>query len=191
MSDDRLGGSPKISGRSIYGRGDRMRPLAFHEPAAEVLFWTSLATWLTLEGWTQLRSKLQGGDSTRDLTYLLFVPALMASVVVAIVLARHGVAPIPGPAWWPLAAGLTLTWAGMALRVWAVLTLGSFWRVVVVVQQDHHVVDSGPYRWVRHPSYLGILGATVGLGLAEGDWVSLAIMLVCPLIGVLVRIRVE
>jgi protein-S-isoprenylcysteine O-methyltransferase Ste14 len=53
------------------------------------------------------------------------------------------------------------------------------------------VIRSGPYRLLRHPSYTGILLALLGIGLALGTWLGLLAVIVLPLIGVLIRIRVE
>ena len=108
-------------------------------------------------------------------------------------LAAEGIASLalPGPAWWPFAVGLVLIWAGLALRWWAVLELGRFFQLTVVVQEDHRVVESGPYRVVRHPSYSGLLLIFVGVGFTLGNWLSVAACLVVPLLGLLVRIRAE
>lgn len=93
--------------------------------------------------------------------------------------------------WLPVVAGVVLMWLGIALRQWAVLTLGSFFTVVVQVTSDQHVVDRGPYRWVRHPSYTGLLLTLVGLGAALGNWLSLVALAVLPTAGLVIRIRVE
>ena len=61
----------------------------------------------------------------------------------------------------------------------------------VTVPSDQHVVDRGPYRWVRHPSYSGLLLTLVGLGAALGNWLSLIALAVLPTAGLVVRIRVE
>lgn len=53
------------------------------------------------------------------------------------------------------------------------------------------VVDRGPYRLIRHPSYTGILLVCLGYGLALGNWVSLAVMVVLPSVVILRRIGVE
>jgi isoprenylcysteine carboxyl methyltransferase (ICMT) family protein YpbQ len=45
--------------------------------------------------------------------------------------------------------------------MWAILTLGRFFRFVVVIQEGHRIIDRGPYRFLRHPSYTGGLVATV------------------------------
>jgi protein-S-isoprenylcysteine O-methyltransferase Ste14 len=52
-------------------------------------------------------------------------------------------------------------------------------------------VQSGPYRFVRHPSYTGILIMLLGVGIALTNWASLIVMLACGLIGLLYRVRVE
>jgi protein-S-isoprenylcysteine O-methyltransferase Ste14 len=63
---------------------------------------------------------------------------------------------------------------GLALRLWAVLSLGRFFKVTVSIQEGHRVIRSGPYRLVRHPSYSGLLIALLGLGLALETWLGLA-----------------
>jgi protein-S-isoprenylcysteine O-methyltransferase Ste14 len=95
---------------------------------------------------------------------------------------------------WPWLAyclGAALVVGGVALRVWAVLTLGGWFTTVVRVADDQRVVSDGPYRWVRHPSYLGLLVALGGLGLMLTDWASLAVAVLLPLATLGWRIRVE
>jgi protein-S-isoprenylcysteine O-methyltransferase Ste14 len=88
-------------------------------------------------------------------------------------------------------AGEVVAWAGLAIRIWAVVTLGASFRLTVEVDSDQKVVDRGPYRWVRHPSYTGLLLIALGFGLALGNWVSLLIMVLVPPIGIIRRIGVE
>jgi protein-S-isoprenylcysteine O-methyltransferase Ste14 len=71
------------------------------------------------------------------------------------------------------------------------LALGRFFTVDVRVHSDQTVVQRGPYRWVRHPSYSGLLIFFVGVGLALSNWLSLIILAVVPAAGLLVRIRSE
>ena len=84
-----------------------------------------------------------------------------------------------------------MIWVGLALRVWAVLTLGRSFSTFIQVDADQAVVTHGPYRWVRHPSYTGLLLIALGFGLGVGNWLSLAICAVIPLVGLLPRIAVE
>ena len=66
--------------------------------------------------------------------------------------------------------GAALTAAGLALAVWARLLLGGNWSSNVTIKQDHQLVATGPYRWVRHPIYTGLLLALCGSALTVGEW---------------------
>ena len=65
-------------------------------------------------------------------------------------------------------AGLAL--AGFLFTVWAREHLGRNWSGTVTVKQDHELIVAGPYAWVRHPIYTGLLLAFAGTALARGEW---------------------
>lgn len=93
---------------------------------------------------------------------------------------------------WPLfVIGLVLMGVGIAIRWWAMITLGRFFTMDVRVQPGQTVIDRGPYRWVRHPSYTGLITCFAGLGLALSNWISLAVLLVIPTAGLMVRMHSE
>ncbi len=56
---------------------------------------------------------------------------------------------------------------------WARATPGRYWSRVVAVKEDHKLVTSGPYQWVRHPFYSGLLAATLGAALVFAEWHAL------------------
>ncbi len=121
---------------------------------------------------------------------------LVGSMIAAVLLGwraaeRFPGAAMPGGGAFLFVFGLLMLWAGVALRLWSIGTLGRYFRRVVVIQEGHRVVTAGPYGLVRHPSYLGNLLAAAGLGIALGNWVSLAILVVIPTLGHLPRIWVE
>ena len=89
------------------------------------------------------------------------------------------------------ALALTVLVVGLTLRWAAILSLGRFFTTNVAIHDEHQVVRRGPYRWVRHPSYTGLLLAFVGLGLSFGSWLSLGVVLIPTTVAVLYRIRVE
>jgi protein-S-isoprenylcysteine O-methyltransferase Ste14 len=89
------------------------------------------------------------------------------------------------------AVGVGLMALGLATRVWAVAALGRSFRTTVEVEPGQRVVSTGPYRWVRHPAYTGLLLIVAGYGLALGNWLSFAACLVLPLPAILRRIRIE
>jgi protein-S-isoprenylcysteine O-methyltransferase len=87
--------------------------------------------------------------------------------------------------------GVALFLGGLALRWWAIVYLGRHFTVNVSIAPDHRVVDSGPYRFVRHPSYAGALLAFVGLGICYGNYASLIAIAVPVTLAFLRRIAVE
>jgi protein-S-isoprenylcysteine O-methyltransferase Ste14 len=93
---------------------------------------------------------------------------------------------------WPIfVIGLVLMGTGVALRHWAVALLGQFFTSDVRVHRGQAVVETGPYRWVRHPSHTGMLITFLGVGLAPGSWAALGALVVLPTIALVYRIRVE
>ncbi len=65
--------------------------------------------------------------------------------------------------------GLVLTFAGIALAIWARLLLGTNWSSSVTVKESHELVRRGPYAIVRHPIYTGLLLAILGTAIAWGE----------------------
>jgi protein-S-isoprenylcysteine O-methyltransferase Ste14 len=59
------------------------------------------------------------------------------------------------------------------------------------VDPDETVVSTGPYKWIRHPAYSGLILIVAGFGLAWGNWLSFAVCAVLPLPAVLWRIHIE
>jgi protein-S-isoprenylcysteine O-methyltransferase Ste14 len=140
----------------------------------------------------RIRSRLNRAGARLDRGSLLVVIAtLAAGVGGAFALARGGHGAIAVARWAVFVAGLVLMLAGIALRQWAVAVLGRFFTVEVRVQPGQTVVEQGPYRWVRHPSYTGMIVTLLGLGLALGSWASLALLAVLPTAGLVYRIHFE
>ena len=167
-------------------------PLVFRHGAAEVAFIVLLLTWTVFEAVMRVLQRLRAtGPDTRDPSYFVLLPALLAAVVAAEVLGRRGRLLWPGGLVWPVVAGLTLVAAGIGLRAWSIVTLGRFFQYQIKVQPGHQVVTSGPYRYVRHPSYTGIAMVLAGIALASGDVWSLLAVAVLGGAGLAVRIRAE
>ena len=86
--------------------------------------------------------------------------------------------------------GVALYAVGGALRLWPVFVLGHRFSGLVAIQKGHALVTDGVYRVIRHPSYLGLLLASLGwgLGFRSAVGVLLAVLTIPP---ILVRIRAE
>jgi protein-S-isoprenylcysteine O-methyltransferase Ste14 len=74
-------------------------------------------------------------------------------------------------------AGVVLTYVGLALTMWSRARLGRYWSGVVALKQDHRLIQSGPYRVVRHPLYSGLILAAIGFSLCVTTWASLLAIL--------------
>ena len=88
-------------------------------------------------------------------------------------------------------AGVVLFVVGLLLRWWAIITLGRFFTVDVTIEKDHELVERGPFRVVRHPSYTGVLLAFVGLALTLGNWAALLVILLPISVAFIHRMNVE
>jgi protein-S-isoprenylcysteine O-methyltransferase Ste14 len=89
------------------------------------------------------------------------------------------------------ASGAVVAWLGLVLRWWSFASLGKYFTVVVRTSNDQPIVDSGPYRVLRHPSYTGLLLSFAGFGLMLGNWVSTIGAVGLMLIAVIYRLRIE
>lgn len=87
--------------------------------------------------------------------------------------------------------GFCLFVLGLALRWYSIIYLGRFFTTNVAISADHHLIDSGPYQFVRHPSYTGSLLATLGFSLSLENWASLLIIFVPCCAVTLWRIHIE
>jgi protein-S-isoprenylcysteine O-methyltransferase Ste14 len=92
---------------------------------------------------------------------------------------------------WIFALGAVLGWLGLLLRWWCFVTLGTYFTVVLKTTEDQPVVDRGPYRWLRHPSYTGLLLAFVGCNLMSGNWLSTGGSVTLLLTALVYRIHIE
>jgi protein-S-isoprenylcysteine O-methyltransferase Ste14 len=75
--------------------------------------------------------------------------------------------------------------------VGTIITLGRFFTVDVTIEKDHELVESGPFRMVRHPSYTRVLLAFVGFALSLGDWGALLVILLPIGVAFIHRMNVE
>lgn len=80
---------------------------------------------------------------------------------------------------------------GLIVRWTAIITLGRFFTVKVSIQTDHRIIQSGLYKYIRHPSYTGMLISFFGLGIGLDNWVSICIILFPILFALFNRIRIE
>ena len=137
------------------------------------------------------RSRSRTGTKQDRSTLGVLWLVIMASVAAGVYGAEHmPAAALPHGRFFAL-AGVVLFVAGLVLRWWAIITLGRFFTVDVTIEKDHELVERGPFRLVRHPSYTGVLLGFVGFALALRNWAGLLIVLLPIFVALLYRMNVE
>ena len=164
----------------------------YEQPGWNVAVWTLVAVFAAGEYAMRFRSRFnKGGRRVEHWTLPVVVAAVVGGMVGGIQLARWHGGDVGSGRWLLFVVGLALMAVGIAVRLWAIVVLGRFFTVDVRLHADHAVVDRGPYRWVRHPAYTGLIVFFVGFGLALSNWASLAALTLLPTLGLLVRIHAE
>jgi protein-S-isoprenylcysteine O-methyltransferase Ste14 len=168
-------------------------PLPATQPLATALFALALVICATPECGRLLTRRRREGAIAHDGGSLLVLLTLLALSVVSAWLAAWllpGAALIYGRAV-VFGLGIALIIIGTALRAYAIRVLGCYFVITVAVGPDQQVVESGPYRLIRHPSYTGALLALLGLALALTNWASLAAIILGNAVGFGYRMLVE
>ncbi len=124
-------------------------------------------------------------------TFWVIQLAISGGMVAAILIWRNPVGSDLRFGGWTAGLGLTLALGGACIRLWAIRTLGRFFTRDIQISAGQTVVDSGPYRLVRHPSYTGSLLEFLGVGLSLGSLFGLLFAFLPPLVTLSYRIHVE
>lgn len=95
---------------------------------------------------------------------------------------RHG--------WGLYWSGVAVTAVGLGFSVWARRLLGRNWSATVTLKTDHELIQAGPYRWIRHPIYTGILLGFLGSAMARDEWRAVAAV-VLVIIALWRKLRME
>lgn len=169
-------------------------PLPYgNKPFHQSIFWSTYLLWLVLETITSRRKRVREQGASRDRgSYALLMILLWTSLSLAFTMPfiapradmQRAMAPL-------FFVGVALMLAGLAFRFYSMSLLGRFFTYSVAVQTGQSVIEAGPYRYIRHPSYTGALITLIGFGLAMGNWLGLAILLCLMGIGYAYRISVE
>jgi protein-S-isoprenylcysteine O-methyltransferase Ste14 len=155
---------------------------AFYDHAITTLWLAWLIYWCVAAIGTKRTSRQ---ESTRS--RLMHIVPL--AVGVGLLLPTHFVDGWPAVRFLPRALvwfwiGFVLVASGLGFSVLARVWLGGNWSGTVTLKQDHELIRSGPYRWVRHPIYTGLLAALLGSVIALGErrgLVGLALIIIFQL----------
>lgn len=176
-----------------------MKPLYDHSSLTSALYGLAYAAWLLSEATIFLRTVARvgprahaAGNRGQD---RFSGPALIGGILLAVWTGPALAQLAPGAAMMAgrpflFGLGFVLAFAGIAFRWYAIVALGRFFTMRVQTSSDQQVIQSGPYRLIRHPSYTGALVTVLGVLLMSTNWLTLAcFVVVIP--GFAYRIAVE
>jgi len=150
-----------------------------------LLFICAIAGWAVIEAWQVLRRRRNTGpaatSANRASLLIVVLGAIVAVAIAILAVAEVPAASVPGGLI-TFGIGLFIMCSGIFLRWWSVKTPG---------RPDQPVTTTGPYRFTRHPSYLGFVLALTGIGVVLDNWLSIAALALIPLISLIHRIHVE
>jgi protein-S-isoprenylcysteine O-methyltransferase len=168
-------------------------PLYLHDRLWTIVFWLSFLAMAVHEIWVFSRDRRKVRGEKRDRGSLQAIVLLqnigfLACFAIPYLTDKGAIRMNEPVLFW---GAIGIFWLGWLLRNWAVRTLGRFFRTTVIVQDDHRLVTSGPYRFLRNPSYTGGLLMLLGIGLAQGNAFSTLAIVVTGLLGYGFRIMTE
>ncbi len=158
-----------------------------------IVFWIAFYLWLILELIGGVKQRSHASATRRDRgSQAVLISSLWVGIFLAIsfawALPVATITPFRVPVF---AVGILLMLAGLALRWYAIRTLGASFTRDLAVRAGQRVVDTGLYRYIRHPSYSGTLLTCLGIGLAMTNGASLIAIMVCAVAGHLYRVHLE
>ena len=121
-------------------------------------------------------------------SYVVIAISIFLSISLSIYFRMKNIGTLTGLFQW---LGLLLIILGCAFRQWALINLGRFFSRTVQIESGHKIVTTGPYHWIRHPAYTGMIGVYTGAGMALGTWLGALTIFVLVTGSLLYRIRVE
>lgn len=164
-----------------------------HHPIMQSIWIATYALWMvpeTILG-QRLRSAVDAYKADRG-SKLVVIMSLNVGVALAFIAAFTFPRFAMGTQWEIMfALGIAIWLGGVAFRLYSIRVLGRFFTYDVAISKGQHVIESGPYRWVRHPSYLGGLVAMLGFGMTLTNWLAAVLPVCCAALGFVYRIPIE
>ena len=138
-------------------------------PSFDLIPWYALGIYWTICALRVKQTKVQEDLGGRLLHISLMGLAFLFLFSHRLDLGLLGQRFLPSSAWLRR-SGIVLTFVGAGIAIWARYSLGQYWSARVTLKVDHQLIRSGPYAWVRHPLYSGLLLAMAGSALVSGEW---------------------
>jgi len=89
------------------------------------------------------------------------------------------------------AVGMSLVSIGLMIRIHSILTLRQFFTYSVSKVENHEIIETGLYKFIMHPGYLGQIIIFIGISISISNWVSILVMMLSITLAYFYRIKVE
>ena len=136
-------------------------------------------------------SSLRSGKISNALIMIVGLGSIVLGIIIGFTAKFMNIRWLFSPDYLISSLGLVLIVIGVVIRWSAVRTLDKYFTVDVTILDDHKLIRSGLFKYVRHPSYLGLLISVLGLGVTMVNWLSTIVMLVPHVVVILLRINEE
>jgi protein-S-isoprenylcysteine O-methyltransferase Ste14 len=173
-----------------------MLPLIYTNGTAAGVFAVACLIWMVPEwfGWRRQMSRVSRKGAAAEDRGSMAILVVLQWIGLALNFVLAWMWRAAAITWQPVAVfavGIALIPIGVGLRWYSIRMLGEYFTRDVAVAADQRVVERGPYRYLRHPSYSGTFVTMLGVGLATGNWAGAICLLACVFAGHYYRVRVE
>jgi protein-S-isoprenylcysteine O-methyltransferase Ste14 len=160
------------------------------ESIFRIAFWFIFGGMIVMQVYFATRTRLAGGRMAADRIAIKregwghVVVRTIRSLSLVAFLVLYAINPpwlvvlsVPFPDWlrW---MGVALGIASFAIYAWSRATLGKEWSSPLQMRENHHLVTTGPYVWIRHPIYLALMVFMAGIALVTANWFLVAFLVV-------------
>ena len=153
------------------------------------LYWQWFASEVIIALATRTRGS-KGNVRDRGSMLLLWI-VIAGGITASNWIAARFPEPLFGAARWLGSASVIVLLVGIATRWTAIITLGKAFSANVAIRQAQELKQTGLYRFVRHPSYSGLLLVLLAIGLHSHSWLGLLVLLVPATAALIYRIHIE
>jgi protein-S-isoprenylcysteine O-methyltransferase Ste14 len=157
-----------------------------------LIFYTVYGLWISSEVLLNrlMRSGSADKKKTDNHTEIYLWLTIVGSTMACVFLSKQFPMPIISSIYFNY-FGLAVIVIGMLIRLMAIKQLGRFFTVDVTIRKDHQLMQSGFYKYLRHPSYTGSILSFIGFGLSWNNWLGLVVVFVPIVLVFIYRINIE
>lgn len=163
-------------------------PLLILHAKIIVIIAASVCVWLTQPAFSMAETN-EKQQSDKFSVILILSMSLVSGIVPILDWAYFN--PSKSDFTWMTVTGVVMIMTGILFRAWAVRTLGQYFTPTVQIQKEHQLINSGPYKIIRHPSYFAAFLSITGAAVLLESITGIVISIIAMSLAYYVRIGIE